>query len=560
MSISIPELIQNLAESGLMPLDEITSIHENLRSRHELRTADDFAKELVNQEYLTKLQAAAVLRGKTKNLIFGDYVVLEKIGSGGMGQVFRAKHKQTDKIVALKVLSPDAVKNRRLIERFKKEAKAVARLKHPNIVRAYEAGKINRIRYLVMEYVDGENMLERVKRKGPLPIDEVLHCVLHAARGLEYAHGKGIIHRDIKPSNLLRDKRNGRVKVLDMGLARVDDGEEEDEDAIRLTIPGQMLGTARFMAPEQIEDARKSDIRSDVYSLACTMYYLLRGKAPFSGETVAHTLMAHVSAPVPDLCKKRKDVPTWLGSVFNKMMAKKPRDRYQTMGDLVTDIQNYLGADMHAAPRQHVLLDEDPNVEDEFSKIISGRYDEEGSSLAELYDEDGESHSEPRREEFAAAEDARVTSAPANNSSMADVHDDDIPDFDGPKPRFSFTRRSNDTESVDLDNADLEDDEPEGGAAEHGEPLMAQTGDFEVDEDDAPHVQKFGVEVAAAQVLKFSANEIAAERNSGVRDYVSEKLSQHREMEKRAARRFQIAGITLGGIIAIVTLAYFLTR
>jgi serine/threonine protein kinase len=572
MSISIPELIQNLAESGLMSLEEITKIHESLRSL-ELRTADEFAKELVKLEHLTKLQAAAVLKGKTKNLVFGEYVVLEKVGSGGMGQVFRAKHKQSGKIVALKVLSADAVKNRRLIERFKKEAKAASRLKHPNVVRAYEAGKINRIRYLVMEYVDGENMLERVKRKGPLPIDEVIHCVLHAARGLEYAHGKNIIHRDIKPSNLLRDKRNGRIKVLDMGLARVDDGEEEDEDAIRLTIPGQMLGTARFMAPEQIEDARKSDIPSDVYSLACTMYYLLRGKAPYSGETIAHTLMAHVSAPVPNLCKKRKDVPAWLGEIFTKMMAKSPDDRYQTMGDLVIAVQDNLGADMHSGG-QHVLVEDEPQSSDEFSKILKGEQNDEGSSLAELYTESPKHESEPESEKFAEATPALVneTADSPNDADEVNLADEEIPDFEEPKPRFTFTSRATDDEEVDLNNVDLEEDEPEqventgesetdGPDAPDGEVLMAQTADFQIaDEEDSPQVQRFSDEVAGAQEFQFSADELEAERNIGVRDYVSEKLTDRKLREQRANRRLQIGSLAVVGIIAIAVAVYFLTQ
>lgn len=384
MSLSISELVRALTDSGLMSADELTTLQQDLSGARDVRTAEDFARELVKQNHLTKLQAAAVLQGKTSNLVFGDYIVLEKIGSGGMGQVFKAKHKPTGKHVALKVLSADAVKNKRLVERFKKEAKAVARLKHPNIVRAYEAGKINRIRYLVMEFVDGENLLDRVKRKRELSIDETVSCVLQAARGLEYAHSKGIIHRDIKPSNFMRD-RKGRVKILDMGLAHVDEGEEED-DAERLTIPGQMLGTARFMAPEQIEDARKSDVRSDIYSLGCTMYFLLRGKAPYSGETMAHTLMAHVSSPIPDLCKKRHDVPKWVGDVFKKMLAKKPVERFQTMGELISEIQHQLGEDL--SRHESALFDEDHGEVDEYSQIIAHKGGDEGTSLEQLFSED----------------------------------------------------------------------------------------------------------------------------------------------------------------------------
>lgn len=414
MSLTIPELLTTLSESGLMSADELTTIHQSLSGSGSVRTAEDFAKELVRQNHLTKLQAAAVLQGKTSNLVFGEYIVLEKIGSGGMGQVFKARHKPTGKMVALKVLSADAVKNKRLVERFKKEAKAVARLKHPNIVRAYEAGKINRIRYLVMEFVDGENLLDRVKRKQHLSVDEAISSVLQAARGLEYAHSKGIIHRDIKPSNFMRD-RKGRVKILDMGLAHVEGEDEEDEEQ-RLTIPGQMLGTARFMAPEQIEDARKSDVRSDLYSLGCTMYFLLRGKAPYSGETMAHTLMAHVSSPIPDLCKKRPDVPAWIGDVFKKMLAKRPADRFQTMGELVDEIQRHLGEDL--SRQDHFIGDDEENVDD-YDKVLAGKGDE-GASLEQLYSDDDEPV-------VASEEDFNAEDQPPPDGAEDDEEEEDRP-------------------------------------------------------------------------------------------------------------------------------------
>lgn len=536
MGISIDDLVRNLTESGLLSQDEMTTVHDSIAAEPHVKTGDDLARELVKQKFLTKLQAAAVLKGKTSNLVFGDYIVLQKIGSGGMGQVFKAQHKPTAKNVALKVLSADAVKNKRLIERFKKEAKAVARLKHPNIVRAYEAGKFNRIRYLVMELVEGENMLARVKRKGPLPVDECVACVLQAARGLGYAHDKGVTHRDIKPSNLLRDRHTGRVKILDMGLARVEEA-EEDEDAVRLTMPGQMLGTARFMAPEQIEDARNADVRSDVYSLGCTLYYLLRGKAPYSGETVAHTLMAHVSAPVPDLCRKRSDVPDWLGEIFQTMLAKDPDERYQKMSDLVDVIQLHLGEQMVRESSEHVLDDDEAYEDDEYSKLIAGR--DEGSSLESLYSEDAS----------------------------------EVPAADG----FSKTDDKDPIEQLVSDTPELGEDEPADPNRTFGARPVEE---FETAEDavtpdagpadqpvDATSPQAFrlpdsGTEPDDLGVLPTAPGDspvVAAPSERGG-DYVRDKLKQRQDHQREANRRVQMIASAVVGAAVMGLVIWFIMR
>jgi serine/threonine protein kinase len=541
MSISIQELIQNLTKSGLLSDDEISTIHGSIGARADIKSAESFARELVRQNHLTKLQAAAVLKGKTKNLVFGEYIVLEKIGSGGMGQVFKARHRPTGKLVAVKVLSADAVKNRRLIERFKKEARAVARLKHPNIVRAYEAGKINRIRYLVMEFVEGENLLARVKRKGPLPVDECLRSILEAARGLDYAHQKGVIHRDIKPSNLLRDKATARVKILDMGLARVD---EPDEDEIRLTMPGQMLGTARFMSPEQVEDARKADVRSDVYSLGCTLYFLMRSKAPYSGETVAHTLMAHVSAPIPDLCQKRPDAPRWLGDLFQKMLAKKPRDRFQTMGELVEKIQQHLGEDLTKDGSSEDAASI-PDNDDEFAKLIANRNDE-GASLEELFSEDEAA--------AAAAEAFQDPDAPAG-AHLVDEEDQ----VDEDQVASSFASRDEpvelEPEEVDLasingDDAEQESQKLRSSRSADAEMASVQAFNLNTPEDEITT----GDSDTQADVVSLDQsrhNEQSDDQTTVDGDYVKNKLANRELREKAATRKFQLFGLVAGGAIVL---------
>jgi serine/threonine protein kinase len=556
MSISIQDLLRNLTESGLLTDEEVSTFHESLGPRSP-ESAEELAKELVRQNHLTKLQAAAVLKGKTRNLVFGDYIVLEKIGAGGMGQVFKARHKPTRKLVAMKVLSAEAVSNRRLIERFKKEAKAIGRLKHPNVVRAYEAGKINKIRYLVMEFVDGENMLARVKRKGPLSIDEVVNCILQASRGLDYAHQKGIIHRDIKPSNLLRDRTNGRVKVVDLGLARVQEPDEDSEDQIRLTMAGQMLGTARFMAPEQVEDARKADVRSDIYSLGCTMYYLLRGKAPFSGETVAHTLMAHVSAPIPDLCRKRPDAPEWLGKVFNRMMAKKPKDRYQSMADLVADIQHHLAESIDEA---HVL-DEEQEVDDDYSEIVARK--DLGASIADLYvDPEDVASAEaaeadiPGNEESSSASEAEApTEESGSNAARPDEALNEIPlelPGDEPVTHPGFARVSRGDDGTELDTADL-DANLEEADEEFPEPVAAENAEKH---ETAPQSADDADVLADAQSFNI-ADDLKVAKESGVTDYVAQKLKGQRHADDLAMRRVQIIAGVLG-LVALISLAVWI--
>jgi serine/threonine protein kinase len=596
MAISIQDLLQNLTESGLLSDEEISTVHGFYARRGQSGTADEFAKELVRNNHLTKLQAAALLKGKTRNLIFGEYVILDKIGSGGMGQVFKARHQPTRKVVAVKVLSADAVSNRRLIERFKKEAEAIGRLKHPNVVRAYEAGKINKIRYLVMEFVDGENMLARVKRKGPLEVDEVVNCILQAARGLDYAHQKGIIHRDIKPSNLLRDRNTGRVKVVDLGLARVQEPDEDEEDQIRLTMAGQMLGTARFMAPEQVEDARKADVRSDIYSLACTMFFLLRGKAPFSGETVAHTLMAHVSAPIPDLCKKRSDAPAWLGQVFTKMMAKKPKNRYQSMAELVTDIQHHLSESLDDR-----VLDESQDADDEYSSLIARK--DLGASITDLYVSPDEvaAAEAAEAEMIAQAEAAGPDSDSSSDSPAAEtqsaetaVTNPDTPPVEtprggtagnvprvpipqtGPAPatdpleaeaaakrkdipaRFAPISRSDTHGDLADTETEAELDDPSVAGIDACE--MASEADDAVAPPDAdapkehPGSDRKGM--SAAQSFNIS-DELNVAKEIDVTDYVTRKLKGRQNADAQTVRRYQIAGAVLGAI-ALVCLAVWI--
>jgi serine/threonine protein kinase len=265
----------------------------------------------------------------------GDYRLLERLGGGGMGTVYKAVHERMGRTVALKVLRPELQRDPKLMQRFDREVKTAASLIHPNIVTAFDAREYKGVRFLITELVDGIDLDRLVRKKGVCTVDMAIDIIRQAAQGLQYAHQRGVIHRDIKPANLLLD-RTGVVKVLDMGLARLETPDEKDEG---LTESGLVMGTAAYMAPEQARNTRRADARSDIYSLGCTLYFLLNGRAVYSGETVIDTIMAHTSEPIPCLGRDRSDIPPALERVFVRMVAKNPEERFQSADELLTALE-----------------------------------------------------------------------------------------------------------------------------------------------------------------------------------------------------------------------------
>jgi len=307
--VSVDEFIAGLTQSGLMTAEEVHGFQVSLPPTDGPPSVQLLATELVRRGRLTKYQAGRVARGRTTGLVLGKYVIQDKIGEGGMGEVFLAEHQRMKRPVVVKILPESAMKSKDAIRHFQREIEATAQLSHPNIVTAFDADVENGVYYLVMEYVDGEPLGD-VAARGPLAINLALSCALQAATGLEYAHATGIVHRDIKPNNLLLDK-TGSIKILDMGLARFDDGRGAVSLAgDDLTKQDYAIGTAEYMAPEQVDDSANVDPRSDIYSLGCTLYRLLAGRPPYQGETVMQTLLAHRSEPVPSICAIRADALT----------------------------------------------------------------------------------------------------------------------------------------------------------------------------------------------------------------------------------------------------------
>lgn len=297
------------------------------------QSSRDLAIALVNAGELTPFQAEMLLTGKRRKLLVGKkYRILNRLGAGGMAEVYLCHHLFMRRPVALKILPTAQANDRACLERFYREARAVAALDHPNIVRAYDVGCDDGMHFLVMEFIEGQSLQEIILHDGPLSVGAAADFIQQTAAGLDHAYCSGLVHRDIKPSNLLID-RQGSVRILDMGLALF--FQEDGNSLTRQYDAHNILGTADFLAPEQAVDSHDVDIRADIYSLGATFYYLLTGQCPFPEATVMLKLIAHQSREPTALTTLRPDVPAELAAIIAKMMAKSREERFQEPFDVV---------------------------------------------------------------------------------------------------------------------------------------------------------------------------------------------------------------------------------
>ncbi|NOZ39603.1 MAG: serine/threonine protein kinase [Planctomycetes bacterium] len=332
--------LELVKRSQLVEEDQLQEFLTQFREKHggELpERSEAFAEALVEADLLTNWQAEKLLAGKHRGFMLGKYKLLGQLGKGGMSTVYLAEHILMRARRAIKVLPRDRVKDSTYLERFRLEARAAAKLDDPNIVRAYDIDHEGETHFIVMEYVEGQDLHQLVKEKGFLKFETAADYIAQVSRGLDHAHGAGLVHRDIKPANCLLD-RNGVVKLLDMGLARIID------DTASLTIDNNenVLGTADYLSPEQALNSHSADTRADIYSLGCTFYFLLTGHPPYAEGSISERLMKHQIETAPSILKDRPDVPPILLHICEKMMLKKPEERYQTAGEVATRLTDWL--------------------------------------------------------------------------------------------------------------------------------------------------------------------------------------------------------------------------
>ncbi len=346
---------------SLIPAEDWVSLAVEKREALQRCTDPGALLELLASEnLLTRYQISRLRAGKLTGLIMGNYRLLDRIGTGAMGIVYKAEHIRMRHSVGIKVLSWNSDQNPLLLARFYAEMRAVARLHHPNIVGAIDAGETlgefgePTLHYFVMEYVQGQNLEEYVKANGPLSPGRACQIIYQVASALEEAHKHTLVHRDIKPSNILLTAED-QAKLLDFGLAM--------HFRSRLTLPGAIMGTIEFMAPEQARDSSSVDVRADIYSLGATFFWCLTGQTPFPvQETITQDLIARMTLPAPSVRGVRPDIAPELDAVVARMMALDPADRYPTPQSVTRALLRFIERDSLAQRAQSSL-----------SKMVTGR-------------------------------------------------------------------------------------------------------------------------------------------------------------------------------------------
>jgi serine/threonine protein kinase len=359
--------VSKLKQSRLSGSDSQDSELEVLIAQVEGISRD---AEAARDEAASAGQPATPGTGIRLPITLGQYELLARLGRGGMGTVYKARHLRLKRFVAVKVISQQRLPDPQAVARFHREMEAVGRLSHPNIVQATDAGETAGQHFLAMEFVEGRNLAQLVRAGGPLPVADACEIARQAAVGLEHAHGQGLVHRDVKPSNLMLTS-DGTVKVLDLGLARLLDSPGDHAEA---TGSQQILGSPDFMAPEQAQDSRQVDARTDLYSLGCTLYYLLAAQPPFAGpqyDSRLKKVLAHAQAQPTPIHELRPEVSASLSDLLTKLLAKNPSDRPGSAAEVVRMLGPLaVGHDLPALIRARPV----PETDQE-SSLEAGRFD-----------------------------------------------------------------------------------------------------------------------------------------------------------------------------------------
>ena len=350
----------------------------NSSERAESTTFED----LLGKGLLTPFQVGKINEGKLSDLLIGSYVLLDKLGVGGMGSVFKAKHRKMRRIAAIKILAPELLNSLEGQQRFQREIEVVARLCHPNVVQAYDAGECDAGQFMIMEFVDGTDLHHLVSRMGPLGWNEAIGYFRDAAKGLAYIHKQGLTHRDIKPANLLKSNTGG-IKVTDLGLVRLhgsEDAPDSKEDLTASPLTMGISGTFDYMAPEQAEDTSGADHRADIYSLGCTLWFLLSGQHLYTERTLVAKVKAHANKPIPKLGQFAPALGDKLEQWWNRMVAKQPDNRFPDLDTALLDLDRVLGvatsapvaAEAPPAPKPPITPALRPNFTPEEAPTVVG--------------------------------------------------------------------------------------------------------------------------------------------------------------------------------------------
>lgn len=348
MSSPVASLVNILRQGRLLSPPQLEELTRDIAG--QFPQPRPLAQELLKRGWLTPYQLNQIFTGRARDLLIGPYIILERLGEGAVGNVFKARHQHMQRVVALKVIRKELLTDQEVVGRFYREIHAVSQLLHPNIITAYDAGPAGQTHFFAMEFVEGIDLV-RLTKDGPLPVDQACDYIRQAASGLQHIHERGLVHRDIKPSNLLVSQppskdstvtqlmpppgatagtsRWGLVKILDLGLARLTEPSGPGQSPLTVA-GGGLRGTADYLAPEQAIDFHRVDIRSDIYSLGCSFYFLLTGRPPFDGGTLAQKLMKHQREMPPSVEKLTRNLPRRLPQILLRMMAKDPAARYQT--------------------------------------------------------------------------------------------------------------------------------------------------------------------------------------------------------------------------------------
>jgi serine/threonine-protein kinase len=464
---TINTFVSLLRKSGLAEASEIDTVVGSLDNL-DAPLSDEVTKAFLDAKLITTWHLKQLLKGKHRGFFLERYKLLDELGKGGMSSVYLAEHTSMHLPVAIKVLPVKRVGEKSYLERFKREAKASFKLRHDNIAGATDFDHNGDLWYIVLDYIEGEDLYQKVKRNGPLPIRDAVEYIRQAACGLQYAHEEGFVHRDIKPANLMLDTK-GTVKILDLGLALV--GDDDEEGGLTKAHDEKVLGTADYLAPEQAKNSHSADPRSDIYALGCTLYYLIVGRAPFARGSVIERIKAHWNEPAPnpldELEKPPADLDSALIDLYFRMMEKHPDARPQTAGEVSEQLVAWLNQHQQDRPQPAGLRRHTTESSEGGSGSLPTSH---SSSIAGLRRQPSKKTKKPSVESSGNLRRTADSKTPESSDDFEHPDDDDFLDSAG-------------TVDEEEDEEEEEDDFLFAGSGSN-EPTMSSGNQSENDEDD----------------------------------------------------------------------------